>query len=452
MVQSTLHSCLFHVLRSRVPKRRQIIFIGLVAFVLVLHVVFRSHDQNGHHVKQEEEIEADQREFPVEKKENQGQDTNSRQKTLFEDRKMEGNEKCKSEKFNFVYIKMIKCASETLSSMFRRFGYIRNLSQVLPVQEKIYIGWPYQIESGFYRQNKSKEFNIFLDHAVYNHTILTNMMAPGSVFITSLREPYRQFKSMFHYYNLKGVTQMAEDIKDPVTEYLSNLSHYESLYKAHRARKRYCIPDNLSMTRNLMSFNLGFPTGYPPGSPDLSHDQNAISNWLDQLEKEFLVIILVEYLDESLVLLKRLMCWQMKDILYQSRNIGGYKAKESIDSNNYNIYKNWSNVDFQLYERFQRVFWKSIGNQGVDFMEEVAHFKTVNSQVLSFCEGQSNVTPNSTLVAKQLKIPASVWNKEFVFTNQDCGLLKSQLSDEVKLKYDNQAPSLPQSKPRLTFC
>ena len=366
---------------------------------------------------------------------------------------MEGKEiSCKTERVNFVSIKMIKCASETLSSVFRRFGYIRNLSQVLPVEKRIYIGWPYQIESGFYRLNKSKEFNIFVDHALYNHTTLTNMMATGSVFITSLREPYSQFKSMFHYYNLQGVTQMSKDIKDPVTEYLSNLQHYESLYKAHGVRKRYCIPDNLSMSRNLMSFNLGFPTGYPPGSPDLSHDQEAISDWLDQLEKEFLVIMLVEYLDESLVLLKRLMCWQLKDILYQTRNTGEYKAKESIDINNYNIYKNWSRVDFQLYERFQKVFWKKIAIQGPDFMQEVTHFKTVNSQVLFFCDQQSNVTANSTLVAKQLTIPASLWNKEFVYTNEDCVLLKSQLSDEVKLKYDSQLPRIPQPKPRLSFC
>ena len=58
---------------------------------------------------------------------------------------------CGEERINFVYIKMIKCASTTLSGVFRRFGLLRNLSFVLPPKGKIYIGWPYQIDETFYR-------------------------------------------------------------------------------------------------------------------------------------------------------------------------------------------------------------------------------------------------------------------------------------------------------------
>ena len=40
---------------------------------------------------------------------------------------------CAEERKNFVYIKTHKTGSETVSAIFRRFGYARNLSFVLPM-------------------------------------------------------------------------------------------------------------------------------------------------------------------------------------------------------------------------------------------------------------------------------------------------------------------------------
>merc|ERR1712042_133213 len=45
---------------------------------------------------------------------------------------------CKTQK-NVVYIKMIKCGSETISNIFRRYAYMNNLSVVLPPLNKIYL-------------------------------------------------------------------------------------------------------------------------------------------------------------------------------------------------------------------------------------------------------------------------------------------------------------------------
>jgi hypothetical protein len=62
--------------------------------------------------------------------------------------------KCRT-RSRFVYIKMFKTASTTLSNMFKRFGLLHNLTFVLPPKNKIYIGWPYQIDDSFYRPSKS---------------------------------------------------------------------------------------------------------------------------------------------------------------------------------------------------------------------------------------------------------------------------------------------------------
>ena len=107
--------------------------------------------------------------------------------------------KC-TEKINFVYIKEIKCASQTLVNIFRRFGLERQLSIVTPIGKKLYLGWPWPIQDIYHRPSKTGYFNILCDHTVFDEDLLRSLMEPDVVFITSLREPFAQFKSMFNYY------------------------------------------------------------------------------------------------------------------------------------------------------------------------------------------------------------------------------------------------------------
>lgn len=74
-------------------------------------------------------------------------------------------------KTNFVYIKNHKCASDTLSAVFRRFALNKNLSIVLPIGAHSLLGWPHQLRRYMYRLKKTKEFNIMLDHQVYIYYI-----------------------------------------------------------------------------------------------------------------------------------------------------------------------------------------------------------------------------------------------------------------------------------------
>jgi hypothetical protein len=118
--------------------------------------------------------------------------------------------KCK-EKINFVYIKEIKCASQTLVNIFRRFGLERRLSFVTPIGTKLYLGWPWLIKPTYHRPSKTGEFHILCDHTVFDEDIIRTLMASEAVFITSLREPFAQFKSMFNYYAFQVCIWIYED-------------------------------------------------------------------------------------------------------------------------------------------------------------------------------------------------------------------------------------------------
>jgi len=267
----------------------------------------------------------------------------------------------------FVYIKMIKCASTVLTNVFRRFGLQRRLSFVLPPKGLIYIGWPYEVGDGFYRPSKSSSgFDILCDHAVYNRQKFTELMGPDTIYITSMREPFSQVKSMINYYNVLNISGVPMSVSDRFTEFEFNIDKYEDVYKSAGASQyRFCIPDAFSMTRNLMSFNLGFPTGgFRSKAEDRADDIYLVQQWIADLDADFSFVIIVEYFHESMILLRQLMCWNLTDLLFLvAGNSGTYEFRGYKSPDLVKVYRQWSAVDYQLYQHFNDSLWRKIAAQ-----------------------------------------------------------------------------------------
>ena len=64
---------------------------------------------------------------------------------------------------------------------------------------------------------------------MYNPSYTKNIMPENTVYITSIREPYQQFVSMFNYYKLESITKMnaTHADGDAILEYLTNFEKYE---------------------------------------------------------------------------------------------------------------------------------------------------------------------------------------------------------------------------------
>jgi hypothetical protein len=85
-----------------------------------------------------------------------------------------------------------------MGTIIRRFGYKRVLNFVLPVKNNIYLGWPYIMTKTDYRPSKWP-YNIIFEHSVYNCTIMTSLMPNNTVYLTSIREPWRRLVSSYQY-------------------------------------------------------------------------------------------------------------------------------------------------------------------------------------------------------------------------------------------------------------
>ena len=74
-----------------------------------------------------------------------------------------------------------------------------------------------------------------------------------------------------------------------------------------------CNKNRISFIRNLMMFDLGLSYRY-------FQNYTAVKNYINYLNKEFDLVMIMDYFDKSLVLLKRLLCWEIDDILYVKLN------------------------------------------------------------------------------------------------------------------------------------
>ena len=347
---------------------------------------------------------------------------------------------CGDERRHILYVKMIKCASTTLVSIFRRFGAARNLSFLLPVGKRIYVGWPYPVRSTFYRPSRDGLYDMLTEHAVYQHDALTTLFRRPPAIITSVREPLAQFRSMYKYYNLAQIAAVGGDGSPDV--YLRNLSQYEGRYMSTSAAPlRHCVPDGFSMSKNLMAFNLGYDRRL-----DAVANRSRVGDWLADIDRHFTLIIVVEHFVESLVLLRRLLCWTHDDVTFLRQNVAEYSSRErAANPETEAIYRRWSDVDYALYDYANRTLWTRIRRQGSDFWDEVRHFQAVLRNVTLFCQtGRDRET---------VYVAASKWSRDFHVNRRNCTALAKDLLPRLKARYDAALGArLLQPIPAKTFC
>ncbi|KAL3873035.1 hypothetical protein ACJMK2_036197 [Sinanodonta woodiana] len=347
------------------------------------------------------------------------------------------------EKHNIVFIKCMKCATETMATILRRFGYTRKLNFVLPVKKNLYLGWPYLMEDGDYRVTK-KEFNILMEHSIFTPSLMSKLMPNNTVYISIIRDPWENFKSVFSYFGLGRIADVPEG-QGQIIDYLRNILKYEEIYTSpEKNQLRLCIPDNFSMTRNLMSHCLGMPLGFPASRDNITGNMSAVNEYIMMLDSQFLHILIADYFVESLVLLKRLMCWSFKDILYHQSNVASYPFKYLVPKGDYyDIHRNWSHVDYLLFDHFNKTFWNKVAKEGPDFGEEVQVFRLTQMLVERFCFVEQNWNSPSVY----LTIPRSRFNEAFNVSEEDCRLLNVYLLPSLWQQYFEQEGLTPENLP-----
>ena len=118
---------------------------------------------------------------------------------------------------------------------------------------------------------------------------------------------------------------------------------------------------------------------------DMETDRK-VDEKIRQLDSQLHFVLVAEYFDESLVLLARLMCWDLTDVRYLKQNARKSEKVSNIKKTARDHLTNWLKADFKLYKHFVEKLQALIDKYGRDKMaQDVATLRSLNEDLKSDC-------------------------------------------------------------------
>ncbi|XP_071825426.1 galactosylceramide sulfotransferase-like isoform X2 [Apostichopus japonicus] len=270
---------------------------------------------------------------------------------------------CGQPKNNILFFKMHKCSSSTIQNILMRYGDHHDLNFVLPPRGN-YLGHDF-FNTRTMLKFPVKEYNIFCHHTRFNFKGMSSVMPKDTIWTTIIRDPVDMFESTFYYRSLGSNFKIKT--KDPLATFSGNPSYYTNKY------------GHLTLARDPMMFDLGLTN-------EQKGNVKAIEKLISHLDDSFDLVLITEYFEESLILLRDLMCWQTDDIVSFVVNA---RAKSSVHEIRKDVRRRlweWNSGDAMLYDHFNKTFWRKVEAYGVEKMrKEVVLLKARNRELNDKC-------------------------------------------------------------------
>jgi hypothetical protein len=287
--------------------------------------------------------------------------------------------------------------------LLTRYAVDHRLTLALPsagLKDKYHIGWPAPLNPDHvFKYKDGRKINIMALHTIYNRSAVNEIMPRDTFKIAIIRDPLAQFWSAFDYFHFGNLSKLTGN--NTILTYLQNPRRYQRpLWRFYGNR----------YFKNFLLTEFGYP------NRDVT-DTETIKQFARDISKQFDLVMTYENLYESVVLMRRLFCWNFKDILithfhknenFKQHLAGNEKLRE--------LHKSWSSADYIFYEYFRSRLNHLIKTQDTDFFTEAAHLKNVVENLEIFCHREQR----QKLGMKKYIIHKSVWNEKIVVRPADC--------------------------------
>nr|DBA25862.1 TPA: hypothetical protein GDO54_010204 [Pyxicephalus adspersus] len=250
---------------------------------------------------------------------------------------------------NIFFLKTHKTASSTIVNILFRYGEFHNLTFALPVRSiDFFLPSPFSATkvNGFNKSGNTT-FNIMCHHMRFMFSEVQKVMPYDTFYFTVLRNPISLMESSFSYFKVKEPFARATNLED----FFNNTSKY---YNSKIL--------NSYIAKNFMTFDLGFDHH----GPDSIKNVKLIQGTVDAI---FDLVLITEYFDESLILLKEALCWSFDDILSFPLNRRSNTTMKTLTFQTQEKIKRWNSLDWQLYVHFNNSFWKRVDEFGRERMQ-----------------------------------------------------------------------------------
>ncbi|XP_070579525.1 galactosylceramide sulfotransferase-like [Ptychodera flava] len=277
---------------------------------------------------------------------------------------------CNSTK-HIVFIKTHKTASSTTNSIIQRFGFTHGLTFALPKDNHIFSTTELFSRKMLLTQNprpgRGRSFDIIASHLRYNRRELEQVVANGT-YITILRDPVHRFESTFGYYDYAKKLKIS-GVKNPIETFMKTPDVY---------RQKLMQGFMKDEIRNGMLFSLGFHHRF-------DDNKEVINETVAKLDNELDLVLISDYYEESLVLMKNVLCWGLDDILHISKGIRSKSRRYKLKQSTVDKIREWNHADVLLFEHFNETFWRKVNGFGKRFDDDLREFRLRQEQFYDRC-------------------------------------------------------------------
>ncbi|XP_055774907.1 galactosylceramide sulfotransferase-like [Salvelinus fontinalis] len=271
-------------------------------------------------------------------------------------------------KVDIMFMKTHKTASSTLLNILFRFGEKHRLKFAFPNSRNDFF-YPYPFQRSQVKDYRPGMcFNIICNHMRFNAPEVAKVLPTDTSYITILRDPAELFESSFHYFGRLVPMTWKIPGEDKVGEFLRDPRHY---FDPNGFNSFYL--------KNLLFFDFGQDNTLELGDPRVEEGIRAIAG-------HFQLVMLVEHFDESLMLLKDALCWEMDDLLFFKLNARKGSTVSKLTPELRAKALEWNAVDWRLYQHFNVTFWRKVEAYGRQRMaDDVAELQRRNAVMAAVC-------------------------------------------------------------------
>ncbi|XP_077867254.1 galactosylceramide sulfotransferase-like [Saccoglossus kowalevskii] len=258
----------------------------------------------------------------------------------------------------FIFRKTAKTGSSTVAALLYRYGFYHDLVAALPdppSKMMLHVTNVTVLTTKYDCNHTFPGYNYIASHILdYNYNVLKDFI-PKAKFITILRSPIDTFESKFYFTN-NHIKYGLQNQINPLEIFLFNSAYQKYI-------------NTVLVSRVSTWFDL------------------TSGHELLEMEKQFDLVMITEYMDESLVLLKKMMCWTFDDVIYHSNKVSDIQRQPMTAEMKQKIGTTLA-LDIELYEYFNSTLWSKIQNYDGDFDRDLSLFRQKLYESTDGCRGK----------------------------------------------------------------
>ncbi|GIY18349.1 galactose-3-O-sulfotransferase 2 [Caerostris extrusa] len=271
-------------------------------------------------------------------------------------------------RMNIVFLKTHKCASTSVQNILMRYAHQQNLTIAVPIFPKNHyfsLTQPFRKEMIAGAPWENLGYNILCHHMVFNKAVIEKIMPKDSIYISIIRNPVSLFESLYEYDELQDFYHM------DIEEYAKGTKNSSTATKLKNRSN--------GMGRNQMLFDFGV-------HPAFFNNRAMIIRAIENIERNFDFIMVAEYFDESIILLKHILCWELDDVISLTINARMKNYKKNLSDEAVKNLEEWNWGDKMLYEYFLAKFHKTMDEFGREQLKiEVEELQRRRNDWFDYC-------------------------------------------------------------------